>query len=32
MSYTSATPTPASPVKRLSFDRAIRRLFPSTSG
>jgi SAM-dependent methyltransferase len=31
MTYTSATPTPAAPVKRLSFDRAIRKLFPSTS-
>src|ERR1017187_10703168 len=31
MSYTSATPTPAAPVKRLSFDRTIRKLFPSTS-
>jgi len=31
MSYTSATSTPAVPTKRLSFDRAIRRLFPSTS-
>jgi len=31
MSYTSTTPTPAAPVKRLSFDRAIRKLFPSTS-
>jgi SAM-dependent methyltransferase len=31
MTYTSATPTPAVPVKRLSFDRAIRKLFPSTS-
>jgi len=31
MSYTSATPTPAAPARRLSFDRAIRRLFPSTS-
>jgi SAM-dependent methyltransferase len=31
MTYSSATPTPASPVKRLSFDRAIRKLFPSTS-
>jgi SAM-dependent methyltransferase len=31
MAYTSATPTSAAPVKRLSFDRAIRKLFPSTS-
>jgi SAM-dependent methyltransferase len=31
MSYSSATQTPAPPVKRLSFDRAIRKLFPSTS-
>jgi SAM-dependent methyltransferase len=31
MSFSSATPTPAAPVKRLSFDRAIRKLFPSTS-
>ncbi len=31
MSYTSVTPTSAAPVKRLSFDRAIRKLFPSTS-
>jgi SAM-dependent methyltransferase len=31
MSYTSAAPTPNAPAKRLSFDRAIRKLFPSTS-
>jgi SAM-dependent methyltransferase len=31
MSYTSTSPAPAAPVKRLSFDRAIRKLFPSTS-
>lgn len=31
MSYTSATPSSAAPVKRLNFDRAIRKLFPSTS-
>jgi hypothetical protein len=31
MFYTSATPTPAAPAKRFSFDYAIRKLFPSTS-
>src|ERR1700754_1989192 len=31
MTYTSATPTPAEPVKHLSLDRAVRKLFPSTS-
>ena len=31
MSYTSATPTPSAPLKRLSIDRAIRKIFPSTS-
>ena len=31
MTYTSTTPTPAAPVKGLSFDRAIRKIFPSTS-
>jgi SAM-dependent methyltransferase len=31
MTYTSAPPTPAPAIKRLSFDRAIRKLFPSTS-
>jgi SAM-dependent methyltransferase len=31
MSYSSATPVPAVPIKRLSFDRLIRKLIPSTS-
>jgi SAM-dependent methyltransferase len=31
MAYTSTTPTTPTPVKRLSFDRAIRKIFPSTS-
>jgi SAM-dependent methyltransferase len=31
MAYSSVTPTPAAPVRRLSFDRAIRKLFPSIS-
>ena len=33
MAYTSTTPEhPAvAPVKRMSFDRAIRKIFPSTS-
>jgi len=31
MTYTSAIPTPTAAIKRLSFDRAIRKLFPSTS-
>ncbi|MEJ2435234.1 MAG: methyltransferase domain-containing protein [Pseudolabrys sp.] len=31
MSYSSASSPSAAPVKRLSFDRAIRKLFPSTS-
>ena len=31
MSYASTPHTPAAPLKRLSFDRAIRKIFPSTS-
>ncbi len=31
MSYTSAPHPQAAPLKRLSFDRAIRKIFPSTS-
>ncbi len=31
MSFSSATSTPSAPVKRLSFDRALRKLFPSVS-
>jgi SAM-dependent methyltransferase len=31
MSITSAPPTSAAPIKRVSFDRAIRKVFPSTS-
>ena len=30
MAYTSTTPTVA-PGKRFSFDRAVRKVFPSTS-
>ena len=32
MAYSSTTPEQAiAPVKRMSFDRAIRKIFPSTS-